>query len=118
MSQDRHEQLSRMVIKGFKSIKDCDIELNHINVFIGSNGAGKSNFISAFELLQNILEGNLLSFAAKKGASTIFYNGIKVTEHIKLEVHSADKKYKGGVSKYSKIRNEFNICGAGPQRAA
>ena len=42
------EQLSRMTIHGFKSIKSCDISFGKINVLIGSNGAGKSNFISSF----------------------------------------------------------------------
>lgn len=42
-------QLSRVIIKGFKSIKNCDIPLGRINVLIGSNGAGKSNFISVFD---------------------------------------------------------------------
>ena len=28
-------------IKGYKSIKDIDLELRPLNVFIGANGAGK-----------------------------------------------------------------------------
>ena len=48
------DQLSRMTIRGFKSIKNCDISFGKINVLIGSNGAGKSNFISAFSFLQSI----------------------------------------------------------------
>ena len=52
-------QLSRITISGFKSIKRCDIKFRKVNVLIGSNGAGKSNFISAFTLLQNILSQNL-----------------------------------------------------------
>ena len=39
------EQLSRMTIHGFKSIKSCDISFGKINVLIGSNGAGKSTAI-------------------------------------------------------------------------
>ena len=46
------DQLSRMTIRGFKSIKNCDISFGKINVLIGSNGAGKSNFISAFSFLK------------------------------------------------------------------
>lgn len=42
------EQLSRMTIHGFKSIKSCDISFGKINVLIGSNGAGKSNFYFFF----------------------------------------------------------------------
>ena len=31
------DQLSRMTIRGFKSIKNCDISFGKINVLIGSN---------------------------------------------------------------------------------
>ena len=51
----REGQLTKIQINGFKSIRECSIDLKPINVLIGSNGAGKSNFISAFTLLQNIL---------------------------------------------------------------
>ena len=90
MSEQRQEQLSRIVIKGFKSIKDCDLELKSINVLIGSNGAGKSNFMSVFELFQNIMEQTLQLYGKKKGANTLFYNGIKVTDSILLEFHFGD----------------------------
>jgi predicted ATPase len=42
------QQLSRLVLKGYKSIKKMDIELNNLNVFIGANGAGKSRVIKNF----------------------------------------------------------------------
>ena len=51
-------QLSKIRISGYKSIKNCEMDFGKINVLIGSNGAGKSNFISAFSLLQNILLQN------------------------------------------------------------
>jgi len=44
--------LSRIVLKGFKSIRKCDLELKELNVLIGANGSGKSNFISFFRLIQ------------------------------------------------------------------
>ena len=33
-------------IKGYKSIKNLELELKPINILIGSNGVGKINFIS------------------------------------------------------------------------
>ncbi len=42
-------RLNRLILKGYKSIKQTEIELNNLNVFIGANGAGKSNFISFFK---------------------------------------------------------------------
>ncbi|MFO0209533.1 MAG: AAA family ATPase, partial [Pseudanabaena sp.] len=38
-------QLSRIVLKGFKSIRECDLQLSELNVLIVANGSGKSNFI-------------------------------------------------------------------------
>jgi len=87
MNEIKSEQLKRIVIKGYKSIKDCDLELKNINVLIGSNGAGKSNFISVFELLQSILEKELSYYAEKKGVNTLFYNGLKTTNSIKLKTY-------------------------------
>ena len=84
MSEKRQEQLNQIVIKGFKSIKACDLKLGDINVLIGSNGAGKSNFMSVFTLLQNILTQDLQRYSQKKGASALFHNGIKATDSILL----------------------------------
>ncbi len=82
----KDNQLSRIVISGYKSIKECDLELGKINVLIGSNGAGKSNFISAFALLQDILNKNLQVSVATSGVNSILYNGRKETDEIKFEV--------------------------------
>jgi len=87
MNEQRQEQLSRVVIKGFKSIKECELELKNINVLIGANGAGKSNFLSIFELLQNISTQNLSVYAAQRGISSLFYNGVETTDSILLEFY-------------------------------
>ena len=60
-------QLSRIVLRGFKSIRECDLELKEMNVLIGPNGAGKSNFIEFFKLVQQILEGNLQRYVGLQG---------------------------------------------------
>ena len=87
------DQLSRMTIRGFKSIKSCDISFGKINVLIGSNGAGKSNFISAFSFLQNILSKNLQVSVGQSGLSSLLYNGRKVTEEIDFEVFFGQNSY-------------------------
>jgi predicted ATPase len=46
--------LQNIKIEGFKSIKKLDLKLTPINILIGSNGVGKSNFISFFKLVNNI----------------------------------------------------------------
>ena len=42
--------LESISIKGFKSIRDVEVELRDINVLIGANGSGKSNFLEVFSL--------------------------------------------------------------------
>lgn len=49
--------LSEMFLKNFKNIriKDGDIRLNSLNVFIGPNGSGKSNVIGVLKFLKDSL---------------------------------------------------------------
>ena len=70
-------------IKGFKSIKELLLPLKPINILIGANGSGKSNFLSFFELLQNIYRKNLQGYVALNGGVDKFlYNGSEVTQEI------------------------------------
>lgn len=82
------DQLSRIKISGYKSIRECDVELKKINVLIGANGSGKSNFISAFSFLQSVLTKDLQLFAAQSGVNSLFYEGRKVTDKIFLKPFS------------------------------
>jgi len=85
MTGERRNQLNRIVIKGYKSIKECDLELKNINVLIGANGAGKSNFISVFEMLGRVLARELSLFVQRKGINPLLYNGKEVTDNIFAE---------------------------------
>lgn len=70
-------------IKGYKSIRDMDIELRNLNVLIGANGAGKSNFASFFRLLHKIAERKLQSaVGVGGGADMVLHFGPKVTKQI------------------------------------
>lgn len=89
----RHGQLSRISIAGYKSIKKCSLELNSINVLIGSNGSGKSNFISAFTLLQSVLREELQLYTQKSGVNSLFFNGRKTTDEIYFEAFFDNNSY-------------------------
>lgn len=46
-------------IEGFKSIHSIkDLPLHPINLLIGANGSGKSNFLEAFVFLKEIISGD------------------------------------------------------------
>ena len=46
-----HRQLTRIRVEGFKSIESADIELNMVNVLIGSNGSGSAHAARQCRLL-------------------------------------------------------------------
>jgi predicted ATPase len=88
-------QLSRVVLRGYKSIKECDVELQELNVLIGPNGAGKSNFIGFFKLIQQVLEGNLQRYIGKNGGPDSFLHfGRKRTEQLEAAVYFGNNGYK------------------------
>jgi predicted ATPase len=43
--------ISRVRLRNFKSIAECDVTLGPLTVLIGPNGSGKSNFLQALRLL-------------------------------------------------------------------
>ncbi len=53
------EPLDRLQVTGFKSIAQLDVRLKDLNILIGANGAGKSNFIGVFRFVHEILRKNL-----------------------------------------------------------
>jgi len=69
-------------IEGFKSIKEMKLELRPINILIGSNGVGKSNFISFFKLINAIFNQQLQRYVIEEKADNILYFGRKTTEKL------------------------------------
>ena len=53
--------LTRLTIKNFKSIKNCDITLSELNVFIGENGTGKTNLLDAISYFYRNLTSSDIS---------------------------------------------------------
>lgn len=76
--------LDYITIQGFKSIASVEkLQLRSINVLIGSNGSGKSNFIGVFAFLHAIREGRLRDYVtAAGGAERILHFGSKTTKEL------------------------------------
>jgi len=74
-------------IEGYKSIKNEQIALQPINILIGANGSGKSNFISFFEFLNRLYHRKLNDYIALKGgANKILHKGQKKTTDISFQI--------------------------------
>lgn len=83
-------------IKGYKSIKEVRIDLLPINILIGANGSGKSNFISFFDFLNKLYNRKLNEYIALKGGDNkILHKGKKETDSIsfKMEFGSGKNGY-------------------------
>ncbi|MBI1913662.1 MAG: AAA family ATPase [Planctomycetes bacterium] len=50
-------QLTSLRLAGWKSIRDAKIELRSLNILIGANGAGKSNLVGFFKLMNEMMGG-------------------------------------------------------------
>ena len=79
--------LEKLTIKGFKSIREQELELSRLNVFIGSNGSGKSNLIGSFRFLHNVINQRLADYTAKRGgADTLLYYGRRSTPRMSFDL--------------------------------
>jgi predicted ATPase len=74
--------INKIQINGYKTIRELDFRLRCINILIGANGVGKSNFISFFKLIQNLYECSLETYSMQVGAENILHFGSKVTKLI------------------------------------
>lgn len=88
-------KLSKLTIKGYKSIQNLEnFELTNLNILLGANGAGKSNFISVFKLLANMYAQNLQLYVQDNGGvDSLLHYGRKKTQEIKMAFFFADNGY-------------------------
>jgi len=77
-----------ITVRGFKAIRELEnLELRPLNVLIGANGAGKSNFLRVFELLRASAEGRVAQYVARAGgAEHLLHFGSKVTQSVSVVV--------------------------------
>jgi len=101
----RGSKIDRLSIEGYKSIKKLEgFELKNINLLIGANGSGKSNFVSFFTMLHELVEGNLQGYIETNGrADAHLFLGPKITEEIAGELCFGGRLYHGdwGMHRYN-----------------
>ena len=89
------KKIDRLTIKGFKSIKDLsNFPLGDINVVVGANGAGKSNFVQMFRMVREMVRKDFQNFIATHGGAAAFlHNGLKATKSIEAEFDLGGESY-------------------------
>jgi predicted ATPase len=98
------DPLKLLSIEGFKSIKSLkDFELRKLNLLIGANGAGKSNFVDFFRMLRALADEGFQKYVNEQsGADGFFFLGPKVTRQISAHLAFGQNVY------------EFDLAPAGP----
>lgn len=87
--------IRKLSIRGYKSIRTLEnLSLYNLNVLVGANGAGKSNFIGFFRLLSRVMAGELNYYVAKNGGpDSILHYGRKRTPVLSAEMFFGNNGY-------------------------
>jgi predicted ATPase len=59
--------ITRLKVSNFKSFDELDLELRPLNVVVGANAAGKSNFLEVFRFLRDLAESGLENAISLQG---------------------------------------------------
>jgi len=79
--------LEKIVVQGYKSIRNQELSLGPVNVLIGANGSGKSNFIGLFRMLNRLVSGDFQIYVRQAGGpDRLLYYGRKTTNALSLEL--------------------------------
>jgi predicted ATPase len=72
MPNEKH--ISRVVLKNYKSLRECDVSLGPITFLVGPNAAGKSNFVEALRFVSYALSSSLeQALDARNGFRSIIH---------------------------------------------
>ena len=79
--------LDHIEVEGFKSIRQMALDLKPLNVMLGPNGVGKSNFIGLFRLLHQIVARNLQTYVGQSGgADALLHFGASRARHRQIDL--------------------------------
>ncbi len=105
--------IKRFSVSGYKSIRELkDFELKPLNILIGANGAGKSNFIRFFGFLRAVVEKRLKSHIVieEGNADAILHFGQKTTKQLDVDIQMILNDYdKKNRYKFSLVPTTENL---------
>lgn len=91
--------IRRVVIHNYKSIEKCDVSLGRFNVFVGRNGAGKSNFLDALQFVSEALSTGLAEALKKRGGMlNVLRRGKNSPRSFRIEIEADFSVFIAGYS--------------------
>lgn len=92
--------LSKIVVESFKSLERVEVELGLVNVFVGANGSGKSNFLEAVGVMACAADGKvddqvLLNRGVRPGVPELYKSAFqeRLPQHIYFAAHNERSGY-------------------------
>ena len=84
--------LERLTVRTFKSLDDIAVDLGLVNVFVGANGSGKSNFLEALGVLSAAADGKvddqaLLARGVRPGLPALYKSAFPAKPRKKIPPH-------------------------------
>lgn len=94
--------IKKIEINGFKSLRNFEIDLGLVNVFIGANGSGKSNILEAIGVLSSAAFGRvndeaLVRRGVRPGLPSLYkssFKGDRTPPHITMTAYAPGASYK------------------------
>ena len=77
--------IKKIRVKNFKSFKDMEVELGNLNILIGANASGKSNFVEIFRFLRDIQTSGLDNAISLQGGEYLRNINADSSEVLSLE---------------------------------
>jgi len=113
------EQLEKIRVENFKSLKDFEIELGKFNVLIGPNGSGKTNVLELFKFINLCINPNRVPpypFTPWWGFNNIVWSGkedLPVSFSMQYAMFNTQMNYSATISgsggKFSFLSENFAV---------
>jgi len=69
MPSTQRFDITRVKLKHYRSIGECDVKLEPLTILVGPNGSGKSNFVDSLRLVSQALDENLDNALRERGGA-------------------------------------------------
>lgn len=86
-------QIRTVTIEGHTSIQGAQVDLRPLNVLVGANGSGKSNFVRVLELLGRIVDRDLQFYVGLEGGASALLHRPSGTSEMSITVQAEQHTY-------------------------
>jgi predicted ATPase len=86
-------RIQRVAVDGHTSLKGVAVELQPLNVLVGANGSGKSNFVRALELLGRMADGELQLYVDLAGGASSLVRQPSRSGNVRIRMQAEGLRY-------------------------